>query len=133
MKKKLLFAFITVFASLIFFFSCKKENFVAPVVLSLPPTPMGDATINFHIKNINGNPGYTVYLYRWIVDSLSSSYTGGHDIYLRPNIDTIFKYQLFGNTNNLFIVGSTPDDNTIIYQELRYIPAGSNIDWNISY
>jgi hypothetical protein len=115
------------------FAACKKENSVVPVITSSPPVAQGNATINFHIKNVNGNPGYPVYLYRMVVDSLSSSYTGGRDIYLRPNIDTMFNYQLFGNTNNLFIVGSTIDDNIIIYQELRYIVAGSSVNWSLEY
>ena len=112
------------------FTSCKKNN---PISHSAPPIP-AKATINFHIKDTNSSGwGEPVYLYRLDLTSTSNQYDSSQNIYLRPNIDSSFIYQVTGNTNNLFTVGSDPFNGILIYMEQKFIAAGSNTNWEITY
>jgi len=110
--------------------SCRKDNNVIP---PLPPLP-ANSTINFHLKDTSTSGwGEPIYLYRLALTSTANYYDASENIYLRPNIDTTFKYLVAGNTNNLFTVGGDPFNGILIYMEHKFIAAGSNINWEINY
>ena len=112
------------------FVSCSKEK--AKGFLGVPPP--AKATINFHIKDTSlSGWGETIYLYRLILTPTVNYYDSSQNIYLRPNIDTTFIYLVDGNTNNLFTVGGVPFDGIVIYMEQKFITAGSNVNWDITY
>ena len=113
------------------FMSCSKEKAATSLVI---PPPQAKATINFHIKDTSlSGWGEPIYLYRLILTSTANYYDSTQNIYLRPNIDTTFKYPVAGNTNNLFTVGGDPFNGILIYMESKFIAAGSNINWEITY
>lgn len=111
------------------FISCKKDSYA---ITTLSPSPK--TIINFHIKDTN-IPGWgePIYLYRLVLTPTANYYDSSQNIYLRPNIDTSFKYDIAGNTNNLFTVGGDPFNGILIYMEQKFITAGSNINWDITY
>lgn len=112
------------------FMSCSKEKATASLINS----PPAKATINFHIKDTSlWGWGEPIYLYRLILTPTVNYYDSNQNIYLRPNIDTTFIYTLAGDTNNLFTVGGDPFNGIIIYMEHKFIAAGSNINWEITY
>jgi hypothetical protein len=112
------------------FISCKKDNYV---ITTLPQSPL-KATINFHIKDTNTlGWGEPIYLYRLVLTPTTNYYDSSENIYLRPNIDTSFKYEVAGNTNNSFSIGGDPFNGILIYMEQKLIAAGSNINWEIEY
>lgn len=110
--------------------SCKKEK----ATDSLINPPLAKAAINFHIKDTSlSGWGEPIYLYRLVLTPTANYYDSSQNIYLRPNIDTSFKYEIAGNTNNLFTVGGDPFNGILIYMEQKFITAGSNINWDITY
>jgi hypothetical protein len=129
MKPKLKFTGCFLLALFIGFNSCKRDNDITVA----PPLP-AKSTINFHIKDSSMlDWGEPVYLSRLVFTSYSNEYDSGENIFLRSNIDTIFSLRITGNTNNLFTVGGAPFDGVLIYKELKFILAGSNVNWEIIY
>ena len=112
------------------FMSCSKEKATGTPVNLTP----AKATINFHIKDTSiSGWGEPIYLYRLILTPTANYYDSTQNVSLRPNIDTIFTYPVAGNTNNLFTVGGDPFNGIILYMDHKFIAAGSNINWEITY
>lgn len=130
MKPALIFVTCILLPALVAIISCKKANYMVD-----PPPPLpAKSTINFHLKDTNTfGWGEPIYLYRLIMTPTSNIYDSKENIYLRPNIDTTFKYEIAGNTNNLFTVGGDPFNGIIIYMEQKFVAAGSSINWDITY
>ena len=130
MKMRLKYFELIMLTGLLLLLACKKNN-----DFLVPPAPLpSKATINFHIKDASASDwGEPIFLYRLGLTATRNYYDSTQDIYLRPNIDTSFAYQVEGNTNNLFTVGGDPFNGVIIYMEQKFIPAGRIINWEIIY